>query len=333
MEQATNISIVMPLYNKGPYVGRALESVLKQTHSWSELIVVDDGSTDCGAEVVKNLRLGGDKRIRLVSQRNSGPAAARNRGIRESQAGLIAFLDADDEWSPHFLETGVPNFDRYPCVAAVAVAYRVVYPNGTEHALEFCCGVADGSAGVIENYFQALLEGSPPICSSSVIVRREVFDKLGGFPPIRRAQDTAFWSAMALSYPIAFANMVSATFHLDADAANRASMRFLLVNETDANHILAPLDQALATRRLSPAVATSLRRYRQRRLAEMIRQNLMCGDPERARRIFARFGTNGREKLPLEPRVPLYLAATLLPPIIPKTYWNLHHRLWSALKR
>jgi len=110
-------------------------------------------------------------------------------------------------------------------------------------------------------------------------------------------------------------------------------MRHVLVDEADAKHVLAPLDKALCSGNLPCDITAALRRYRRKRLAEMIRQNLMCGYPAEARRIYSRFGRSSEEQLMTEPRVPLYLAATWLPPIFPKTYWSLHHRLWAALKR
>jgi len=313
-------------------VRRALESILNQTRSCSEIIVVDDGSTDHGPTIVRGLAAGND-RVRLITQTNSGPGPARNRAIKEAKGSLVAFLDADDEWEPHFLELAVSTLQAHPTVAAAALAYRIIYPNGSSHVLKFRCGVPAGATGVIENYFQALLDGAPPVWTSSVVIRREVFKNLGGFPPLHRAEDTAFWSSMALSYPIAFANVLSATFHMDADAAYRAAMRLLLVREDDARHVLSPLDNALADGLLPNTIATAVRRYRQRRLGEMIRQNLMCGHPDLARRLFAEFGNGLSENFLLDPRVSLYLAATLLPPVIPKTYWDMHHRLWSALKR
>ena len=95
------VSVVIPLYNKAPYIDRALRSVLAQTFQDFEVIIVDDGSTDGGAKIVKSTT---DKRIKLIQQKNSGVSAARNRGIQESKSKLIAFLDADDEWKSRFLE-------------------------------------------------------------------------------------------------------------------------------------------------------------------------------------------------------------------------------------
>jgi glycosyltransferase involved in cell wall biosynthesis len=332
MANSADISVVMPLYNKGPYVERAIVSAVKQTHAPSEIVVVDDGSTDEGASTVGKLAQL-DRRIRLIRQGNSGPAGARNRGVHEAKGEFIAFLDADDEWGNHFLELADATFQRFPEVGACAMAYEMVYPNGSRHTLDFRCGVPPGDSGIIDNYFQALLDGASPVWTSSVMIRREVFDVVGCFPPIARGEDTAFWSTVAVSFPIAFVNVVSATFHLDADTKQRAAMRHVLVDEADAKYVLAPLDQALRSGRLRHDVALAARRYRRKRLVEMVRQNLMCGHPGKARRIYSRFGNGSKERLFTEPRMPLYLAATWLPPIFPKTYWSLHHRLWSALKR
>jgi glycosyltransferase involved in cell wall biosynthesis len=332
MKNASNISVVMPLHNKGPYVERAILSALQQTQLPAEIIVVDDGSTDDGLAKVERLALD-NCCIRIVRQGKSGPAGARNRGIREAKSEFVAFLDADDQWDSHFLELSNTIFQRFPEAGVCAAAYRIVYPNGTTRNLNFCCGVPAGASGIIGNYFQALFDGAPPVWTSSVVVRREVFGIAGIFPPIARGEDTALWSAIALSFPIAFANIVSATFHLDADTLHRAAMRHVTVDEFDAKHVLAPLDKALATEGLSPDIAAAVKRYRRKRLLEMIRQNLMCGHPGKARRIYFQFGRKVRERWLVEPRVPLYLAATFLPPILPKAYWNLHHRLWATLKR
>lgn len=96
------ISVVIPLFNKGPYIARTLDSVLKQTFQDFKVIVVDDGSTDDGAEIVRGFD---DPRIQLIQQPNQGESVARNRGVDESLSDFVAFLDADDEWMPKHLET------------------------------------------------------------------------------------------------------------------------------------------------------------------------------------------------------------------------------------
>lgn len=96
------VSVIMPLYNGRDHVGRAVESVLEQTHGNLELIVVDDGSTDGGAEVVRSFR---DERIRLISQPNMGEGAARNAGLAAARGDFIAWQDADDISLPQRLST------------------------------------------------------------------------------------------------------------------------------------------------------------------------------------------------------------------------------------
>jgi len=91
------ISVIMPCYKAQDTVRCAIESVRQQSFSDFELLVVDDGSTD-GSPAIAAAMVLDDRRIRLIRQRNAGPAAARNRGLAESTGDFIAFLDADDRW-------------------------------------------------------------------------------------------------------------------------------------------------------------------------------------------------------------------------------------------
>lgn len=94
------ISVVIPLYNKEKSIAQSLKSVLDQTYTNFEIVVVDDGSTDKSVEVVKNI---GDDRIQLLCQPNAGPSKARNTGVKNSKGDWIVFLDADDELLPEAL--------------------------------------------------------------------------------------------------------------------------------------------------------------------------------------------------------------------------------------
>ena len=101
----TDISVIVPLYNKGCIIERTVKSVLNQTYPHFELIVVDDGSTDNSADIVKQFN---DERIQLIQQPNAGPSAARNKGVQNARTEWIVFLDGDDELLPealnHFAE-------------------------------------------------------------------------------------------------------------------------------------------------------------------------------------------------------------------------------------
>ena len=98
------ISIVTPMYNGEKYVEETIQSVLKQTYPNWEMVIVDDGSKDNSAQIIKEFT-GKEKRIRLIQQPNAGSAAARNNGIRHANGQYIALLDADDLWEPEFIES------------------------------------------------------------------------------------------------------------------------------------------------------------------------------------------------------------------------------------
>src|SRR5437016_2066869 len=116
-------SVIVPLYNKAPYIKRTLDSIATQTFADFEVIVVDDGSTDGGADVVAGYS---DRRVRLLRQANAGPGSARNRGMDEATGEYLTFLDADDEWIPTFLETCVCLLEQHgPEVASVTSSYLI----------------------------------------------------------------------------------------------------------------------------------------------------------------------------------------------------------------
>jgi glycosyltransferase involved in cell wall biosynthesis len=94
------VSVIIPTFNRAPVICRAVESVLAQTYTNYELIIVDDGSHDCTSQIISPY----EKRVRLIVQENRGVASARNTGIRNSGGELLAFLDSDDEWLPGKLE-------------------------------------------------------------------------------------------------------------------------------------------------------------------------------------------------------------------------------------
>ena len=214
-----SISVVIPLYNKGLYIKRALDSVLAQTYQNFELIVVNDGSTDESAEAVKMFT---DPRIRLIHQENGGECAARNRGIYESRADLIAFLDADDEWMPEHLETLLRLSQNFPECGAYATAYDIVDITGCSTTPNFFEIPEVPWEGIIPRYFRSAL-CSPPVCSSAVAVWKKVFNEVGLFPVgEKRGGDLETWARIALKYPIAFNTNISA--HYWQNSGNRVCL-------------------------------------------------------------------------------------------------------------
>jgi glycosyltransferase involved in cell wall biosynthesis len=206
---APGITVVIPLYNKAAYVARCLRSVRSQTFQDYEVIVVDDGSTDGSAQIAR-LALGDPGR--LVSQENRGVGAARNRGIAEAAAPYVAFLDADDEWQPRFLEAVWALTCRYPSAGLYATGYSTVWPNGKI----FPATIAHESGeptGLIKDYYN---RGAIPslIHSSSVMVAHRVFRRVGMFLE-REAlgEDGELWARIAYDYPIAYDTRLLGTYY------------------------------------------------------------------------------------------------------------------------
>ena len=109
-QASPTVSAVIPSYNYGAFVGKAIDSVLNQTHGHVECIVVDDGSTDNTREVVTKY---GD-RVRYIYQKNAGLPDARNTGVKAATGEFVGFLDADDEWAPNFVEVALQYFQKLP---------------------------------------------------------------------------------------------------------------------------------------------------------------------------------------------------------------------------
>ena len=206
-------SVVIPLYNKEKEIKRSIDSVLRQTYSEYEIIVVNDGSKDNGPDIVQKMD---DRRIRLIHQKNAGVSAARNRGIMEARFDYVSFLDADDEWKPNYLEIITKNVHDYPNAGIYATAYGTIDENGS-FAVPVFKGVPPGSwRGYLPSYFYSAL-GPPPVWTSAVTIRKDVFDNVGMFPEgIVMAEDKEMWERIALKYKICFTTEIGAIYYLDA---------------------------------------------------------------------------------------------------------------------
>ncbi|WP_229393480.1 glycosyltransferase family 2 protein [Methanosarcina sp. DH1] len=211
------ISVVIPLYNKEPHIKRAIDSILTQKIQDFEIIIVDDGSTDKSAEVVKGFT---DPRIRLIQQENMGVSAARNRGIKEAKADLIAFLDADDNWTPIFLETVLRLTEKLPEAGIYATAYDFL-KNGRLKAAKYCAVPPVPWEGFLPSYFLSDATGDHPVCSSAVCIPKKIFFEIGMFKVgVRYGEDVDLWGRIALKHPIAFSREIGAIYH--NDTVNRA---------------------------------------------------------------------------------------------------------------
>lgn len=212
------ISIIIPLYNKEEYISRAVDSVLSQSYQDFELIVIDDGSTDEGPAIVNAYN---NPRITLVSQPNAGPGAARNHGIELAQGEYLAFLDADDEWLPSFLEESLALLEQYGHEIALVSSCYLKMPEGTSTAAQWeARGLHDGVLDVVPHMDAALfVTHLAYICPWSTLVRRDVVRRYGGFYAQERClygEDAHLWMKILLNHPIAVSLTPRVRFHTEA---------------------------------------------------------------------------------------------------------------------
>lgn len=212
------ITIVMPLYNKELDVERAVRSAISQSFEDFELIVVNDGSTDKGPEVVRTFE---DQRIRIFDQVNQGVSSARNKGIGEAKSDLIAFLDADDEWEKDYLEIILWLRDKFPSCEVFATRYYLFSRNYKRPAI--IRGLSsDFREGILNNYFDIASQSDPPLWTSAVSVTKEAIDSVGGFPEgIASGEDLLTWARLAARYDIAYCNVPKAYFREPETVASR----------------------------------------------------------------------------------------------------------------
>jgi glycosyltransferase involved in cell wall biosynthesis len=199
------VSVIVPLYDKASYVLRSLASVAAQTVEDFEVIVVDDGSTDGGGDVVAGFS---DSRFRLIGQTNAGPGAARNRGLREARAPYVAFLDADDTWSPNFLSENVSILERYPTAAAVCCGWYE-QPGGAFPAKWWrdCHIDGEGLVAISPATKTEQLVGMIAYTNpSTMLTRSESVRRWGGFYEggSRYGEDATLWLKMFLNEPFYF---------------------------------------------------------------------------------------------------------------------------------
>lgn len=250
-------SIIVPLYNKAPYVRKAIETIVAQTYKEWELIVVNDGSTDGSADVVRDfirandgmrkqnesLALNeplrsmsrtdvlndgiskqneplslNDGKMRLITQANAGVAAARNNGVKASKGEYLCFLDADDWWEPTFLEEMDKLIKAYPDAGLYATNF-VYYKPGKTHVEHQC--LRTGYINYPEVYYKT---GSMPVWTGAACMPRKVFDEMGGFPEgIKLGEDFLLWAKTAVHYNVAFCEKPLAYYNNDVPASLRAT--------------------------------------------------------------------------------------------------------------
>lgn len=181
------VTVITPAYDVERFVGGAVRSVLSQSHRELEHLVVDDGSDD-GTAAVAAAAAAGDPRFRLLRQENKGSSAARNTGLQAARGRYVAFLDADDEWSPHFLATSLRSLERAGRRTAATYAQTRVMLEGGQ-----VVGLRLQKAGPLD-LDQMLSAHNPTHNGSSLLLHADVFEQVGHFDEsLRSAVDLDMW--------------------------------------------------------------------------------------------------------------------------------------------
>lgn len=184
-------SVVIPLYNKAHTIVHTLSTVMRQNYADYEVVIVDDGSTDNGAMLIRSHF--DDPRIRIIHQENAGVSAARNRGIDEARGEWVAFLDGDDEWHPEYLSIMCCAIEKYPQAVMISSAGLIHNADGR---LSYRIANKYVNRMLLVDYFE-----NPSVFShtSSTVVNRKIANKTNLFPKgMKCLEDFAFFYQMAI---------------------------------------------------------------------------------------------------------------------------------------
>lgn len=191
------ISVVIPLYNKAHTIVNTLQTVLNQSFNNFEIIIINDGSTDNGTELIMNFS--SDSRIRIIDQENQGVSAARNFGVLNAKFDFIAFLDADDEWLPDYLMKMNEAIELFPAAGMYCCAGIVRNADGSEFDR------------IAQQYQNKILEidffENPGVFlhTSATVVAKAQFLNTSGFPVgMKRNQDFALFFSLAFIAPVVY---------------------------------------------------------------------------------------------------------------------------------
>lgn len=277
-----NISVVIPLFNKESSIKKTITSVLDQSYPYFELIVVNDGSTDNSLQEASNFT---DPRIRIISQTNKGECAARNRGIYDAKYDLIAFLDADDEWLPGFLEKIVHLRERFPDCKVYATAFRKVTEEPSKFKIKHS-PYPPGWEGILEDYYTMLLTYTP-FCASSIAVDKAALMQNGCFKEgIKLRGDLDLWVRLSIKVKFAYSSEVLSLYRLDAE--NRVCEMYQEGDLILGEHLVT-LDHYLRIGKMPKHLRLGAKRYLTQSLFDCVSRNLAIGNQPYALRLLVKW--------------------------------------------
>lgn len=204
------ISVVIPLYNKGFIISETLNSVLAQTFTDFEIVIVNDGSTDNSFEIVSQYS---DDRIRLYNQENKGVSKTRNAGIEYSKSELIAFLDADDYWHPNHLEELYQLYIDFPNCGLYANRYFMKISEENTIKTTYIQAVYDNFRGILPDYFLASMQYRVGLTSAVAIPKKMVQGNFLFNPELNGQEDLELFTKIAIHKPVAITNKYTVEYN------------------------------------------------------------------------------------------------------------------------
>jgi len=199
MKTDPEVSVIIPAYNREDFIADSINSVLAQTFSDYEIIIINDGSTDRTADIVKSIK---NPRIKLLSTQRQGPYIARNYGIKRARGNYLAFLDSDDIWFASKLEKQMRTITATPDTALVFTNGYVFETDSRRYSLKLT-HYSDQSRKLDKGYTELLKKNY--ISTSSVLIKKDVFEKLGYFLKENRGcLDYQMWLRVARGYKIEY---------------------------------------------------------------------------------------------------------------------------------
>lgn len=290
-------SVVIPLFNKENHIEGTIKSVLTQTFQDFEILVIDDGSTDGGAKIVRSFQ---EDRIRLIEQVNSGVSVARNRGIKAASADYIVFLDADDLWFAGFLQTIEELIEEYPGAGIYATAYERKISDGEYEPLKILDLKSKKDTGIVENYFKSKTLDSHLIWTSTTCVPRHVFfDNDIWFPPgVRLYEDVYVWGRIALVMELAYSKFVGGVYVLDAENSTRDICR---QNITPSDVLMSLKSYEHLTDRTDLKIY--LRKYLENHVKHCLRLSCLSGHKVNAVKVMFKYRLTISSFIEVLPRV------------------------------
>jgi glycosyltransferase involved in cell wall biosynthesis len=293
------VSIVIPAYNVAPFIGETLTTVFAQTFTDFEVIIVNDGSPDT-EEFERALQPYID-RVSYLKQENRGASAARNAGLRAARGELIAFLDADDLWSPNYLEEQLKFIRGYGCELACADAMIIgVSADAGRSYMDSLMAEAPPEGRVT---FLELVNAERSLITSGVVVRRDLVLEVGLFDEaLRNAQDFDLWLRLARhGARLAYHRKVLLSYRsrpnsLTGDAINSHRRELRVFDKIEQSYDFTPVERLEVT-----AVIRSRRALLEYELGKLY---LGPGDFARARESFVNANSLQRS---WKPRLALWL--------------------------